>query len=131
MTCTAQAAVNQYDIHDPVELFTAYTLDSTSEGYDPTVVRVRILDPLGVITVFLYGTDAELVRDSLGHYSVIIRPTIAGLFTYRWEAEDTGTESRYGDDEWKFIVRRSPFYEPTGTPSVGSGGSAGFDGGSP
>lgn len=130
MTCTA-AAVNEYDIHDPVELYTAYTLDSSSEGYDPTVVRARILDPLGVITVFLYGTDAELVRDGLGQYSVIIRPTVAGLFTYRWEAEDTGTDARYGDEERQFIVRRSAFYQPTGVPSAGSGGSAGFDGGSP
>lgn len=128
MTCAA-TAVSYYDIGDPVELLGAFA--AAGGGYDPTVVRVRILDPLGVITVYVYGVDAEVVRAAAGSYSIIIRPTVAGLFTYRWEAEDSGSEARYGSEEDQFIVRRSPFYEPTGTPSVGSGGSAGFDGGSP
>lgn len=132
MSCASPArVVNYYHIGQAVELPATYILDSTGEGFDPDVVRVRIEDPLGVITVFVYGVDAELVRDGEGAYSIIIRPTIAGLFKYRTEAEDPSIESRYGADEWHFIVRRSAFYEPTGTPSVGSGGSAGFDGGSP
>lgn len=130
MACAA-AAVNTYDIHDAVELTGVFTLAGSGEGYDPTVVRVRILDPLGVITIFLYGTDAELERDAVGSYLTIIRPTVAGLFTYRWEAEDSGSDARYGAEERQFLVRRSRFYEPVGTPSVGSGGSAGFDGGTP
>lgn len=130
MPCTA-TAVNQYDIHDPVRLAAVYTLGTSGDGYDPTVVRLRILDPLGAITVFVYGTDVELERSSAGSYAAIIRPLRAGLFTYRFEAEDTGDEARYGDEEWKFIVRRSAFYDPDGTPSVGSGSTGGFDGGTP
>jgi hypothetical protein len=128
---SAAAAVNQYDIGDAVQLLGTFTLGSSGEGYDATVVRVRILDPLGVITICVYGTDVEVVQDDTGEYSIIIRPTVAGLFTYRWEAEDSGDNARYGAEESRFLVRRSAFYEPTGTPSVGSSGSAGFDGGSP
>lgn len=129
MACAAALALNEYDITDPVELLVTFA--AAGGGYDPTVVRVRVLDPLGVITIYVYGTDPEIVRDVAGSYSIIIRPTVAGLFTYRWEAEDSGSEARYGAEEWKFKVKRSAFYEPTGIPSVGSGGSAGFDGGSP
>lgn len=132
MTCaTPQREVLYFDIGDPVKLEGSSVLASSGAGYDSTVVRMRITDPLGVITVYVYGVDAELTRVTDGSYLLIIRPTVAGLFKARYESEDSGSDARYGADEWHFIVRRSAFYEPTGTPSVGSGGSAGFDGGTP
>lgn len=56
---------------------------------DPTTVTAIIRDPDGVETTYLYGTDAELVKDSTGAYHVDVDADVAGRWVYRFAG--TGT----------------------------------------
>ncbi len=79
--------------------------------YDPQDITVRIKPeptttvPTPTETTYAYGTDPELVRDSLGHYHADFAPDVAGTWLYRWEGE--GPEMVI--TEGKVVVRETFF----------------------
>lgn len=52
---------------------------------DPDEVKVHWKDPSGEITTFVYGTDAEVVRESLGVYAMDYVPSGQGKWWYQFE----------------------------------------------
>ncbi len=55
---------------------------------DPDVVRLRWqAHSDDGETVWVYGTDAEITRDSIGLYHADIPVTVAGMHHFRWEGE--------------------------------------------
>lgn len=54
---------------------------------DPTTVRFRFRRPDGAVTVYVYGVDVQVVRDSVGHYHCDIVLDVQGDWVYRWESE--------------------------------------------
>jgi hypothetical protein len=58
-----------YDIGDLRRIPVAFT-DIAGAPADPTSVTFKITEPDGTTTSYLYLTDAELVRDSLGNFHV-------------------------------------------------------------
>jgi hypothetical protein len=65
--------------------FTAVFSDSTGTLGDPTTVTFRIKSPTtGVETLYTYGIDSQLVRSSVGSYSVLYVPNAAGTWLVRW-----------------------------------------------
>lgn len=100
------ATTNTYDIGDKVR--TSFVIkDADGNLADPTTVRCKYKDPEGTVTTKLYGTDSEVVRDSVGNYHLDFIVTSAGFWHWRWESEHVG--SPHGADEGTVRVRSSEF----------------------
>lgn len=54
---------------------------------DPSAFRLRVKSPSAVLTNYVYGSAAEIVKDAIGTYHAVIPLTEAGKWTYRWEAD--------------------------------------------
>ena len=65
--------------------FTAHISNLKNKLIDPTGVIFKIQDPDGDIRTFVYGTDASLMRDSLGVFSIDLILYTAGKHLIRWE----------------------------------------------
>ena len=61
------------------------------EGIDPTTVSVTTRSPGGIETTYVYGTDTELSRESLGNYHLDFVPDYPGRWFYRWQSTGSGT----------------------------------------
>ena len=56
--------------------------DDNDADFDPSTVSIVMRTPGLVSTTYTYGTDAEVVRESTGHY--LFRLTLVEEGTYRW-----------------------------------------------
>lgn len=72
---------------------------------DPTTVRFAVKNPNGTTTVYLYGTDSEVVKDAVGQYHCEINITASG--TWHWRAYSSGNYQ--GAVEDSFEVAASEF----------------------
>ena len=66
---------------------------------DPTVVTCKVKDPSGNVVPYVYGTDAELVKDSTGIYHVDVVTDEKKQWNVRFEGTGTCTaveESAFG-----------------------------------
>ncbi len=97
-------AITVYDKGDLVRVSGAFT-DSNSVAIDPDVIKFQQRDPNSDITTFVFSTDAELVRDSLGNYHVDVNANIVG----RWWTRFFSTGSGQAAEEREFIVDESRF----------------------
>lgn len=89
-----------YDIGDLVRVSGAFT-DVNDADIDPTTVTFKFTDPSGNTTSYTYVTDAEVVKDSTGHYHVDVSVDEAGTWYYRWESGGSGQAA----EEGSFVVR--------------------------
>lgn len=78
---------------------------STNALVDPSVVKVDVEDPHGVQTTYIYGTDDEIEKTSVGTYTVAINLTLGG--TWYWRSYSTGNYK--GAREESFEVQASRF----------------------
>lgn len=92
-----------YDLGDVRRLAVAIT-DSAGDAADPTGLTFTLQPPDGVTVTYVYGTDAELVKDSVGNYHVDITLAQAGRHAYKFTA--TGANGQMTDGE--LYVRRDP-----------------------
>lgn len=94
-------AFNTYNRGTKVRVSAPFTLVSSGAALDPDVVKLSVKTPAGVVTTYTYGTDAEVVRDSVGNYHADLEATESGTWYYRWFATGNGMT---GDEE-RFEVR--------------------------
>jgi hypothetical protein len=69
-------------------------LDAAGAGVDPDNLLFKFKDVEGEETVYIYATDAEVVRDSAGHFHVdvpIDTTRTKGKVYCRYEARDAGS----------------------------------------
>ncbi len=74
---------------------------------DPTTVTFKTRSPCGVETSYVYGTDAEITKSSVGDYTATIIPTEPGRWYFRWVSTGTGTARIVAGN---FLVQDSPFF---------------------
>lgn len=86
----------------------AQFVDEDYDDIDPTTVTFKLMSPNGSSSTYVFDTDEELFKDSVGDYSITISPDTSGRWHYRWEA--TGT-NRTVAQEGTFIVQASPWYD--------------------
>ena len=67
---------------------------------DPTTVTLKYKAPTGTITTWVYLTDNQLVRESVGSFYADISVTAGGTWNYRWE----GTGAAQGANQSSFEV---------------------------
>ena len=94
---------NIYNIGTLVTMRGAFTSGSTAT--DPTTLTFKLKDTSGSTTTYVYGTDAELVRDSAGNFHVNYTPELPGNYYYRF----AGTGACQAASEGLFSVRESEF----------------------
>lgn len=80
---------NRYTVGQLVRCIGTFT-DTTDEKHNPTAVSVKVVNPSGTSTTYVYGTDAALVNDSTGIYHIDISPTTEGRWWYQFAATGTG-----------------------------------------
>lgn len=91
-----------YDIGDLKRIPGIFT-DGDGNLADPSTVTFKITEPDGVTTSFIYLTDAELVRDSLGSYHVDWMCAKAGRHFVAW----IGTGAVAASAPFEFYALRS------------------------
>lgn len=90
-----------YTLGQVARLSVVFAIDGTAT--DPTGVTARVGDSAGSPDTYVYGTDAELVKDSTGHYHLDLTPDTAGRWLIIWTA--TGTVEAV--NEYEFDVEPS------------------------
>lgn len=88
--------INVYQRGDLVRCAGAFA-NAAGTPIDPAVVRFEFTAPDGVVTTYTYGTDAQLVRDSLGIFRVDLNATARGTWLYRWFSTGTGQAAEHGE----------------------------------
>lgn len=78
--------------------FTAEFRNSAGALVDPAVVTFRV-DPPGdtAATDYIYETDVEVVRDSLGVYHINLTLDDAGRWRWKWTGDDVAVKDGYLD----------------------------------
>ena len=61
---------------------------------DPTSVAFFMKEPDGTATSYVFGTDPELVRDSVGKFHVAWPITQSGVHHYRYESTGIGQAAK-------------------------------------
>ncbi len=89
-----------FDIGDLVRRTATFTVDGVAT--DPTAVTYRMTAPDGTVTVYVYGTDAELVKESAGVFHVDWTVAKPGRHFDRFE----GTGAAHGAVDGEFWARR-------------------------
>lgn len=74
-----------YRLNEVVKIDTTFKVSDVLT--DPTTVTLAVTNPSGTITTYLYGTNVELVKDSVGTYHLNVTANQLGLWQYVW----TGT----------------------------------------
>ena len=97
-------SVEAYDKGDRVQFTAAFT-NLAGAAADPTTIRFKVKRPDLTETTWVYGTDAQVVRDGVGAYHAEVDFDQSGDWTYRWE----GTGAVQSAGERAVIVRASAF----------------------
>lgn len=92
-----------YDLGDMVRLYTEEPFSDgiTEDAMDPDVVKLVVKNNSGT-TVYVYGTDAEIVRDAVGEYHADISVDVEKTWYYAWVSTGDGQAV----DEKRFFVRK-------------------------
>ena len=94
----------KYNVGDKVRFTVAITVDATPT--DPTDLLFKFRTSEGTITVYTFGVDSEVVKDSFGNYHadiIMVKPT--GKCNYKWEA----TGAAVGAEEREIIISPTQF----------------------
>lgn len=67
--------------------FSVAIVDAAAVAADPDTLRLRLRDPAGALTTYLYGAAVEIVRSATGAFHADITLAAAGTWVYRWEAD--------------------------------------------
>ena len=88
-------SINVYDVGDKIRMSAAFT-DIDDAASDPGGVQFKIRAPSGTVTTYVYGTDAEVVKDSTGNYHVDYLIATAGRYRYRFAGVTSGQAAAPG-----------------------------------
>ena len=93
-----------YDIGDVIRCGGTFTASGTA--VDPSTVTAKwVIDPGGSITSYVYGVDAELVKNDTGDYYFDITIAAEGRHLYRLEGTGNNAAAQGG----VFLVRGNEF----------------------
>lgn len=93
--------MTEYDIGDLARVTAVFTDGETGDAIDPDVVKLAYRPKDGELVTLTYGTDSEIVKDSVGHYHADIDIDSSGIWRYRWYSTGDGQAA----EESSFFVR--------------------------
>lgn len=94
----------QIDVGDVV-VISVNIKNLSNNDIDPTTLTFRLKNPNGAVIQYVYGTDAELVKDSTGNYHVDYTTVRRGIHHYRFFSTGVGE----GAVESTFEVEKTYF----------------------
>ena len=97
----------KYYINTVMRLTVNFQNDSAAD-VDPTTVTFKTMSPSGTETSYVYLTDSEIQKESVGDYYADITPDEAGRWFFRWVTTGTGTTIAIEGD---FLVQDSAFFQ--------------------
>ena len=65
--------------------FSANITNLKNKAEDPVGIKFVIKTPANVVTTYQYGTDPQLLKDSLGKYTIDLILSLPGTYRIRWE----------------------------------------------
>ena len=98
------STINLYDLGDLIRCSVTFQTAAGTVN-DPGVITCKIKPPVGDIEIYVYGTDAELIKDSTGIYHLDVLTTASGRWRYRFE----GSVSGQAASEHESVVQPSGF----------------------
>lgn len=93
--------MNEYVPGNVVRCSVTFT-DSVGAALDPTTVSCTVTAPETLPVTYVYGTDVELVKDSVGNYHIDLTANTQGIWYYRFFSTGIGTaafEDKFGISE--------------------------------
>lgn len=84
-----------YDRGDLIRVSATFT-NQAGAALDPTAIVFKFTTPAAATTIYTYGVDGQLVRDSIGNYHVDVNANAAGRWRYRYESTGTGQAAAEG-----------------------------------
>jgi len=93
----------KYEVADMIRLSASFTVNGVAT--DPTTVTLKIMPDGGSETVYEYGTDPELEKESVGNYFCDFAIPSEGDWYYKWY----GTGDAYAAKQGSFEVIDSYF----------------------
>lgn len=99
MTAACSDATSGFVVGD-VARICLVTRDRFGTLTDPATLTLRTRDPVGVVTLYTFGVDPQIVKDSTGRFTASIPVSVAGDWLFYW----TATGDAAGVAEGKFHV---------------------------
>lgn len=96
-----------FDVDTQLRATAVFSIDKVLT--DPTAVTFFLKNPGGTIADYVYGTDAEVTKQSTGIYRFRITLTAALGGAGQWYCRVEGTGTAVGAFEKPFTVRVSEF----------------------
>lgn len=96
--------MNQAPLGSLIRCSVVFTNDAGVPS-DPGEVNFQLHNPNGSPTNYVYGTNAELVKDSVGHYHVDVNGSISGKWAFRFYSTGDGQAA----NESSFRIGASEF----------------------
>jgi len=87
--------IDQYDIGDSPR-FSVSFLNASTQPADPTGVVFSLRAPSGTRTTFTFGTDAEVVKLSVGNYYIDRIMDASGRWSWKWNGSGVLTAAVEG-----------------------------------
>jgi acylphosphatase len=94
---------NTYEVGGRVTLTGRFRYGTAKTAFDPDVVGLKIKLPNGIVSTYIYGTNAELEKVTTGQYKLELDISQYGAHYYYWYS--TGTGKTAGEN--MFDVRKS------------------------
>lgn len=88
--------ISVFQVGDKARLSAAFT-DAAGTAADPGGVQFKLKSPSGAVTTYVYGTDAEVVKDSTGNYHVDWLIAAAGRHYYGFYGITSGQAVAEGE----------------------------------
>jgi len=92
-----------YDVGDLVTLKVSFRVGTINT--DPTVITLKVKNPIGLVTLYTYGVDSGLLRNAIGDYQFDLIVDTEGDWWYRWQ----GTGNCVAAEDRRLYVRDSVF----------------------
>lgn len=94
-----------YPAYTQLRVSVSFT-DSSGTLTDPTTITVAIANAAASsLTIYTYGVDIQVVKQSTGIYYMDYTPPNTGTFTFQWK----GTGTVVAADEGEFEVEATDF----------------------
>lgn len=95
--------ISVYDKGDVARVSGAFAVSGAAT--DPTAVSLKFTKPSGDQTTYVYGTDAQLLKDSTGNYHADLTLDEVGDWHYQW----VGTGAVATVERGQFVVQPTHF----------------------
>lgn len=93
-----------YTLGDGFRLVATFTVNDVAT--DPTTITFKLKDPDDIVTTYVYGVGADVVRTGVGVYYLDV--TVSKAQTWYWRVVGTGAVIAAAEGSFAGIVSQFP-----------------------